>query len=249
MSGPALGDWLVEWPARMAPLADLLCFAGAGAGAAPFRGWAARLPAYVSVLACRMPGREARIGEPFVSSLAGAADCIAQAYLGLREPPRRLVLFGHSMGAVLAFEVTRRLSRQGRRPDLLALAASTPPGGKCGATIDAEALRALMLSYDGANARITENPELFDAVGPAIAADIAMLRAHSVAAETVETPALLLNGTADEIVPAAETALWSAKFAGPVEQRSLPGGHFFPFRESEAEVLKLLARHLAAQAV
>ena len=248
MSVAAAGDWLVQWPARIAPMAELLCFAGAGAGAAPFRGWAARLPAYVSVLACRLPGREARIGEPFAESLAEAADQIARVYQERRRVAGPLVLFGHSMGAVLAFEVAHRMAGGPHPASAVVLAASSPPGGPGGAPADAEELRALMLGYDGANARITEDAELFDALGPVITADIALLRRHAIAPSALGTPALILSGAEDAIVPAEATARWAAHLSGLVEHRTMPGGHFFPFREAEAELLALLGQHLGARA-
>lgn len=241
------GDWLVESPARVAPLADLLCFAGAGAGAAPFRNWAARLPPYVCVLACRLPGREARMGEPFAGSLADAADRIVRAYLARRSGAGRLVLFGHSMGAVLAYEAARRLACAARDADAVIIAASTPPGGAGCAPVDADELRALMLGYDEANARITGNPELFEALGPVIAADIALLRRHSIGPEALDTPAHILSGAEDTIVPGAAAARWARHLSGPIERRTMPGGHFFPFREAESEVLALLGGHLGAR--
>ncbi len=247
MSGSA-GDWLVEWPARVAPLANLLCFAGAGAGAAPFRKWAARLPPYVCVLACRLPGREARMAEPFAGSLAEAADQIARDYSARRSGAGRLVLFGHSMGAVLAYEVARRLACAGRDADAVMLAASTPPGGARGAPVDADELRTLMLGYDEANARITGSAELFEALGPVIAADIALLRRHSIGPDALGTPAHILSGADDTVVPAAAAARWAQHLSGPIERRTMPGGHFFPFREAEAEVLALLGGHLSARA-
>lgn len=235
--------WLVEWPVRLTPMADLLCCPGAGAGASAFRDWPALLPGYAAVLGCQLPGRERRIDEPPVASLVDAAAALADAYLAARAEARPLVLFGHSMGAALAVETAARLAERGRGVAALVLAASTPPEGRGGPAPDEQGLHDLLLRYDPANARIAGHGELFDALAPVLAGDIGMLRRHVVRARRPE-PAHLLGGSGDEIVPPAAVARWAAHFSGPVEHHTIGGGHFFPFREGRDAVIALLARLL-----
>ena len=89
------GGWLRAWPVRMPPLVDLLCFAGAGAGASAFAGWSGAVPAHAALLACQLPGREERIAEPPPATLGEAADNVAAAVLAARPG-------GASSGAVRA---------------------------------------------------------------------------------------------------------------------------------------------------
>ncbi|MDH3668840.1 MAG: alpha/beta fold hydrolase, partial [Paracoccaceae bacterium] len=117
-----MSRWLVDWPARVAPLASLLCFPGAGAGASVFRGWAEGLPPYVSVSSAQLPGREERIDEQPAENLPAVADAIAGEWLARRALPT--VIFGHSMGAVLGYEVAQRLSQAGRPATALVFSAS-----------------------------------------------------------------------------------------------------------------------------
>ncbi|MFQ5564846.1 MAG: thioesterase II family protein [Paracoccaceae bacterium] len=238
------GPWLVEWPTRVAPMADLICFPGAGAGASVFRPWAGKVPAFASVLACQLPGRESRMDEAPAGSLAGAADAIAADYLAHRPAHRPLVLFGHSLGGALAFEVARRLAEAGHAPSALALSASAPPStARDDAPVDAEALRDLLIGYDPENRRITGVRELYAALAPILAADIAMLRRHVIAPGTarLDTSVHLMSGEGDGIVPRSAVARWAGYFNGPVTHHVIPGGHFFPFRESHDRVLTLMA--------
>lgn len=233
-----MSRWLVDWPARTAPMAALLCCPGAGAGASAFRGWAGRLPPFAAISAVQLPGREGRIDEPHAADLAVVADAVAEAWLA--RPALPTVVFGHSMGAALGFEVARRLTRAGRPVTGVVLSAAAPTSGG-GALVREAELDALLIAYDPQNARITGNRELYDALAPVLAADITMLRGHRIEGAALAAPGIVLAGEEDRLVSANAAAGWSRHFAAPVDIRTMPGGHFFVFREARAEVLDLLA--------
>ena len=240
--------WLEEWPTRLTPLVDLVCFPGAGAGASAFRSWSPELPAFTALLAGQMPGRENRIDEKAAASLKEAAEKISAAYLKLRSKPRPLVVFGHSMGGTLAFEFARLIIKNGRTPEFLLLSASSPPTGiRQDEELGIEELTSLLLAYDQANSNILESSDLFETLVPTLHSDITLLRRHSVSdnAEKVGCTTYLMSGVEDQVVSATAVARWTCFLSGQVHVKICDGGHHFPFRSPMPnEVMTLLAELL-----
>lgn len=247
LCGANPGRWFLDWPSRLTPLADLVCFPGAGAGASVFATWVKRLPAFAALIACQLPGRENRIDDAPPACLQAASDAAADALLAIRPEPRPLVLFGHSMGAVLAFEVARRLIDAGREPTAFVASASTPPASPhSAARMDEDSLKRLLIDYDPGNREIIANAELFESLAPALRNDIEILRRHRIEPEaaTLGIRACLLAGETDPVVSPGAVARWRNHLSGPVVQRTLPGGHHFPIRESRDAVIDILTQLL-----
>ncbi len=235
--------WLDSWPNRLTPLVDLICIPGAGAGASSYRTWQHKLPGYCAMHVCQLPGRENRIDEPAVDSLSVAVDQICSAYLDRRTIEKPLVLYGHSMGGVIAFELARNLQARRRGPAAIVMSASTPPRHSTKApTLSDAALKEMLLAYDVNNSLVVQNDELFATLAPVLKGDFHLLRSHVVTAEPKLTCGgmHLLSGEGDPVVPDDSVAEWKRYFGGSVSQHPFPGGHQFPFRESETEVIALL---------
>jgi medium-chain acyl-[acyl-carrier-protein] hydrolase len=120
------GSWLYRPAHRSVSRARLFCFPHAGVGSSVFRLWSTDLPPEVDLLAIQLPGRTARFSEPSISNLSILADAIVKEIAPYLDLP--FVLFGHSMGAVLAAEVAHGLAaRRLPRPHHLVLSGHRPP--------------------------------------------------------------------------------------------------------------------------
>lgn len=157
----------------------LICFPPAGLGAAVFRSWANELPAGVGLCAVQLPGRTSRFREPAMTSIAELVDAITDAIARLPELP--FAFFGHSMGAVLANEVARRLMLlslpvprhlivSGRRPPQLA--DRNPPIGDLP---DTAFVAEIDRRYGGIPREIMANPDVLALLLPGLRADMIAL--------------------------------------------------------------------------
>ena len=119
--------WLEVWPNRLTPLVDLICIPGAGAGASAFRPWHRKTSGFIAMQVVQLPGRENRIDEAPASDLDEVVECISSAYLESRTADRPVMVFGHSMGGVIGFELVRSLQADGIAPTALVMSSTTPP--------------------------------------------------------------------------------------------------------------------------
>src|SRR5438552_7109196 len=108
---PVTDSWLACLKPRPHAAVRLFCFPYAGGGASAFRCWPDALPASIEVCPVQLPGRETRFREPPYTRLAPLAEALGHALRPFLDRP--FAFFGHSMGALVAFELTRWLRRAG----------------------------------------------------------------------------------------------------------------------------------------
>ncbi|WP_018220881.1 thioesterase II family protein [Salinispora pacifica] len=222
-------SWLRPLPARRgAARRRLICFPHAGGAANSYRGWAELMPASVEVVAVQYPGRQDRCGEPFVASIAELADRIAA--LVQDELDRPTAFFGHSMGAIVAYETARRLTPRFPTP-LTALIVSarkapgTPPAGL--PATDAQ-LRDYVRRLGGAGAGIVHDDAVWELIAPPLRHDLNLVRAYTyVPGAPLTCPIVSIVGEQDSTVSAADAARWAPHTMGAYTAYSVPGGHFY----------------------
>ena len=208
------------------------CFTHAG-GAAPFyRPWAARLPPGVGLCAIQQPGRQDMMRFPPFSDMTALADAAAEAIADhLRG--RRYALFGHSMGALTAFETARRLRKAGvPEPDLLGVSACPAPHlrhGRWGVRgLSDEQLLARVAALGGLEPELLACQELVALMLPSIRADFDILDRYEYAPEPPLGCALaVFGGLSDDSVSEESLRGWDGYASGQTAFALYPGGHFY----------------------
>jgi len=222
----------------------LFCIPYAGGSASPYQPWRKVLPPLIDVDPVSLPGRDARIGEPPLRAMGSAVDALVGELFPRIDRP--FVFFGHSMGALLAYEVARRAEEAGL--PLVGLLASGAPAPHLHARSrdlhalpDAELVQELR-RLGGTPREALENPELMALVLPTLRADFELCETYRHrAGPPLGCPVHVFGGLGDEGVPREDLEAWRALTSASFRLRMLPGGHFF-LHESETLLTHMLAR-------
>jgi medium-chain acyl-[acyl-carrier-protein] hydrolase len=226
---------------------NLICLPYAGGGASIFAGWQARLPDFIRVRAVQLPGRESRIGEPACRDLDLLQNFILESVEGCLDQP--YVLFGHSNGALLAFELARRLrGRQFNAPLGLIVSASRSPQAKrplrkVNGLPHGEFIAELR-RIGGTPDEVLANPELMALVMPALRADFAINETYKYRPyPPLSCPIRAYGGADDRSVSSEDLEDWRQQTAASFDLRRFTGDHFF-LRAARDELLRWLAQDI-----
>lgn len=230
----------------------LYCIPYAGGGASVYRTWQESLPSIVEVVSIQLPGRENRLMETPFSDAREIAKALADVIApGL---DRTYAVFGHSMGALVGFELLREL-RDRNAPEaahFFASALRAPqvenPDPALHELPDEEFLVELNRRYDAIPAAARENQELLDLILPGIRADTAVCDGYSyVEGEPLSTPITTLGGKTDTIVGPELLEPWERQTSASFELTLFDGDHFY-LQPRQAELLALISERLVALA-
>lgn len=220
----------------------LVCFPHAGGSASYFHPLSRSLAPAIDVLAVQYPGRQDRYREPCIDDIPRLADRIYQALLPFLDRP--FAFFGHSMGAILAFEVARRCeSAMTAWPSRLFVSGRRAPSRhrdeKVHLADDAGLVREL-LAVGGTDRRLAADPELLATVLPAVRSDYRAAETYVFApGPPLTCPITAFTGESDPKATVAEVRDWRAHSTGGFTLRVFPGGHFFieEYRDDIAEII------------
>jgi surfactin synthase thioesterase subunit len=209
----------------------LFCFPYAGAGALAYRPWIAPLSPAVSVCPVRLPGRETRINEQPLQSMAALVKALEAAITPYLDHP--FEFFGHSMGAAIAFELARSLRRHGKTlPTALYVSGARAPQFRLNwtpppAPDDRELLEQLRC-LDGIPSEVLENPQVMEHALPVLRADTALFRNYVYEAEPpLPLPIFAYGGCSDPNVSSEHVEAWRDQTTAGFVRREFEGGHFF----------------------
>ncbi|MFD5419248.1 thioesterase II family protein [Streptomyces sp. NPDC127069] len=234
----AANPWIRRFhpPARPDTSPVLVVLPHAGGSASYYFPLSRDLAAHAEVLTVQYPGRQERLSEPSPDTISGLVDGVEGALAPWRERP--LVLFGHSMGAVLAYELTRRLEASGAAPRGLILSGRRSPlvpRHDDLHTLDDDALLAHVRALSGTDTTLLADPELQAMILPALRSDY-----HAVGTYRHEpgpllrTPVSVLCGESDPRAAVPEAMAWRELTEGAFTFRGFPGGHFYLAERHEA---------------
>jgi surfactin synthase thioesterase subunit len=244
-----LDSWRVAFVERPDARVRLYCFPFAGGGAPVFRPWALGLPAWVELRAVKLPGRHDRSHEPACSSLISLAENLADVLRG-ELADRPFAFFGHSMGALVAYEVARQLRRRGgSAPRLLAVSGRHAPhlpdrSRPVHLLPDAEFIEAVG-ELGGMPAEVLRDDQLIALALPVLRADFAACHGyHHVPEAPLECPISVFGGQSDPLLTPEERTGWQRHSTAQVTSRVYSGGHFYLF-DHEESMLSALVMDLA----
>ncbi|MBA0050627.1 thioesterase [Streptomyces sp. AJS327] len=223
----------------------LLCFPHAGGSASAYHPLATRLGRAADVRAVQYPGRQDRLRERPVDSLDALADQVFARLTSWTDRP--LVLFGHSMGAVLAYEVARRLEERTATPPLaLIVSGRRAPSVVREDTVhlrDDQGVLEEVRRLTGTDPGLLRDEEVVRMIMPSLRADYRAIETyrHQPGTEP-RCPVTALVGDADDRAPVEDVRRWADHTRGEFALHVLPGGHFYLNTQWDAVAERVLDR-------
>ncbi|MFD3805958.1 thioesterase II family protein [Streptomyces sp. NPDC058611] len=270
--GPGPDPWLRRFhPAPPGPAPRLVLLPHAGGNASYYFAFSQALSAYAEVLTVQYPGRQDRFAEPVPGSIGAMVDGVHQALRPWLDGP--LVLFGHSMGALVAFELARRLEAESGPGSGLGsgsgsgLGSGTDAGAALGPLRglivsgrrspllqraeddhpqDDDALLAHVGSLAGTDPRLLAHEGFKELILPVLRGDYRAVKEYRCApGPALRVPVSVLCGEQDPRVTVPEAMAWRELAAGAFTFRGFPGGHFY-LAERQDAVVRAVREDLAS---
>lgn len=221
---------------------QLFCLPHAGAGASSYRDWPELLAPDIEVIPVQFPGRESRHREP---ALHSAAELVAELRAPLASRAGRdFALFGHSMGALLSYELAHELSALGKPPRHLFVSGlgspHLPPAGPRLHDLPDAELLAVIAKLEGTSPEVLAQPELVRLLLPLFRADLEVWETYVPHRGPLQVPVTALGGRHDPSVSLDMLSAWRSLTSAEFQLSVFDGGHFYHHAapDAVASVLK-----------
>jgi medium-chain acyl-[acyl-carrier-protein] hydrolase len=241
-------DYLVRPRPKPMAATRLFCFPHAGVGAAAYRGWAENMDGEIDLCYIQLPGRENRVREAPFTALESLVEALATELGPWVDRP--YVFYGHSLGAIVAFETARELHRCGfADPEHFFVSASRAPQlpwphPPIRHLSGSELLREVHRRYDSVPAEFLEDVELQELLVPALRADLTMLETYRhVPERPLGCSITAFGGRQDRMIERAALDGWRDHTGREFHVHLLEGGHMF-LQTGRGWLLKMIAATL-----
>ena len=224
--------WLMTIEQKKDTRIRLFCFPYAGGNASTYIDWSQYLPDFVEVIAIQPPGRANRLGETSISCMDELTDKITQSFSDdLLDVP--YMVFGHSLGARVAFEVMIKMKKMGKKlPTHFFASASRAPSEP---TMD-RAIHVLperefleeLRELGGTPTEILKNSELMTILLPMLRSDFKLSNEYVYkGGERFSCYATIFYGSNDEQIKLKDVSGWDKFFTNNTSFYQVPGDHFY----------------------
>jgi medium-chain acyl-[acyl-carrier-protein] hydrolase len=222
------------WFAYVAPRPKarfrLFCLPYAGGSALIYRNWAEYLPPWIELVPLQLPGRGTRAYEPPFVSMDLLVDSLEATIASCFDKP--FMLFGHSMGAAISFELAHRLSSEQREPSHLFLSGRAAPQVSRHDSFtfnlpEPEFLEEIR-RLKGTPSEVLADKELLAFILPILRADFELIQKYAYVPKSMLTcPTTVFGGLSDDNVSCEDLWAWRHQFSGSFRMQMFPGDHFF----------------------
>ncbi len=237
--------WLAPGLAQTRATMRLFCLPYAGGGASAYRTWQAAFPPDLQVAPVMLPGRESRLSEPLFRSTNDLVPRLVEGLLPFLDRP--YAFFGHSMGALLAFEATRLMRKRGMPlPRQLFLsshrAPHLPDRGLQVHQLSREDFRLALRNLGGTPQEVLDHEELMAIAEPILRADFELCETYICTPDdALDTPMAIFGGTADPDIPEEDLQAWREHTRAEMRLRMFPGHHLYVHEERDALLREIRA--------
>lgn len=226
----------------------LVCAPFAGAGPSFFHPWRALSAGRWRVVPVELPGREGRVLEAPYLNVSEAAGNVVDALVAGLARRERVVLFGHSLGAVLAYELAHLLNAREVPVDRLVVSGSPGPWTqreRRATGLPEDEFLARVEEFAGFRHEALDHPEMRELILPVLRADCEMHENYVPSTdEVLSVPVCSLRGSSDGLVEAEQAQRWRQATTGEFTYAEFPGDHMY-LVDSGREVLDLIGAELA----